>query len=178
MKTFTKPILTKQPNPKRFPGQSGESKNELYVDPGLDGTGYAFYLYTGRLKLWGVFRTGDGEIPERIKRGIDAFHKILAMVRPDIVYFEDNRMWSGSAISVAAAGRGDLSKLSMLTGAFIGEAFAFGTQVAPLLSPQSWKGSMPDDVVAIRLSRIIPDIKFKQHEREAVAMYWGRKGLL
>lgn len=158
--------------------QSQLYKSELCVDPGLDGTGYGFFSRTGALSVWGVIRTGDGEIPERIKRGVAEFHRVLVMTRPDTLRIEDNRMWSGSASSVAAAARGDLSKLSMITGALIGEALAFGVYVYPLVSPQSWKGSMPDDVVAIRLGKILPTIKFKQHEREAVAMFYGVRGVL
>ncbi len=62
------------------------------IDPGLTATGYGIVQRTGSRITplgWGVIRSGDGSLAERLRKIYDKISEVLAAHSPDVVAVED-----------------------------------------------------------------------------------------
>ena len=69
------------------------------------------------------------------------------------VVIEEVSVWENSLKSMAAAKRGDLFKLAMVIGGYIHRCGMLNLPVK-LVKPNDWKGQLPDDAVARRVTAI------------------------
>lgn len=83
----------------------------------------------------------------------------------------------GFGISLTAAVRGDLNKLSMLIGRYTEYLSSIGLQVKILL-PRQWKGQLPKQAVAERVKKIIGRTFKTHHEYDAVGIGLAVQGLI
>jgi hypothetical protein len=167
----------------------------LFVDPGLGGTGWAFWsqLSTKPKKnheshpaSTGVLKIPKGEWEGSWiahAAGVAAsFAGLLAAMRPQIVVLEQPGLWSGNATSHASAATGkegetgDLFKLAYLVGQ-LALLTKQCTGVLPILvQPYEWKGQLSKDLVFERLAAM--GIEAKDHEADAVGMGMAAQGAL
>jgi hypothetical protein len=168
----------------------------LFVDPGLGGTGWAFFRMIRTLfpktappfkpECSGVLKIHKGEYEgswlQHSSCVIAAFRGLLSAYKPQTVVLESPALWSGNAISHASAisGKdgepGDLFKLAYLLGG-LGTAVADLTGNQPVLvMPYEWKGQLPKEVILERLDSW--GIKAKDHEADAIGMGLAAQGRL
>jgi len=148
----------------------------IFIDPGLNGTGYAVYtpkwhlLFSGNINI-------SGQYPWEI-RGQRIEKRIIEMVaRQEITHaYIEFPSYFGSASGQMVAARGDLVKLTWLVGLLYG---VFKSGQAMLLPVREWKGQLPKEVVIKRIKQILPQEvwkKFKTHTWDAVGMALYVKG--
>lgn len=173
-----------------------ELTNVLFVDPGLGGTGWAFFRMIRTLfpKTVPPFKpecSGVIKIPKSEYVGswlthsssvVSAFRGMLSAYKPKTVVLESPALWSGNATSHASAisGRdgepGDLFKLAYLLGG-LGLVVVEVTGDQPILvMPYEWKGQLPKEVILERLDSW--GIKAKDHEADAIGMGLAAQGSL
>lgn len=161
----------------------------LFVDPGLGGTGWAFFPIvktnaTNAPKLpesSGVIHAQDKRTGERCWQScaseiVHAFSGTLAALRPDLIVLEYPELWSGSATSHASAASGDLFKLAFLTGQLAMAAWSVMAALPILITPAEWKGQLNKTIVLERLADY--GIKAKNHEGDAIGMGIAAQGAL
>lgn len=156
--------------------------NVLFVDPGLGGTGWAFFdTFTKSPPIdWGVLRRPEGDWTIRAR---DIARGFKSVVSDKIVYhvvIEMPSMWSGSAQSHASTVSGDLFKLAFLVGS-IAQWFAChrADLQLTLISPQEWKGQLPKELVIKRIVKRFPNLDMiANHEADAIGMGLACQGLL
>lgn len=155
-------------------------KNVLFVDPGLGGTGLAFWVSLAvpyqnnpqpprRTHLITAMRKLSWT--HRAQLITDEFSKFLRKWKPAFVIIESQEVWSTSEKSLASATKGDLFKTSILTGMLVREtSIQLGVQVE-LLSPLKWKGQLSKKAVFNRLRRAFgKKLKFQDHVDDAIGM--------
>ena len=166
----------------------------LFVDPGLGGTGWAYFqgLVTKaeracvkRQDESGVLKSAKSE---REGSWIGHAHDVeslflgtLAACKPRVVVLEQPMLWSGSATSHASASTkggeaGDLFKLSYLVGLLGSAAKASSGSLPILIMPHEWKGQLSKELVLERLAEF--GIEAKDHEADAIGMGIAAQGLL
>jgi len=155
----------------------------LFIDPGLGGTGWAYFdklshrnphmpSETGVLRAKGetwvestfILRDKLKEIVERLGAG----HMVIELPV----------LWQGSALSVAASARGDLAKLSYLSGMLGSSGAGIGCKVLTM-EPNRWKGQLPKAAVIKRIMMLWKNApKVRDHEADAIAMGFSAQGAL
>lgn len=168
--------------------------NVLFVDPGIIGTGWAFfntihnrtthrdYPIHGKI-LTGYESSGVIKVkqkrqwPGKVADVCAEFEGLVQSLKPSIVVLEFPEMWGGDAKSMQSAQRGDLFKLAYLTGGLGEIARRSGARLPVLVFPREWKGQLPKDVVIKRIQNVL-DVKPKDHEADAIGMGVAAQGLL
>jgi len=158
----------------------------LLADPGIGGTGWAYWLE--------ISRTGDrnatlpflsgAKSPRKGRTGFDAaedmwswFDGVVDVLRPDTVVMEFPELWSSSGVSQGSAAKGDLFKLTYLIGGF-GRIVSKRTGSSLILiSPADWKGQLPKKVIDARIKLSLGE-KYKNHESDAVGIGLCLQGAL
>ena len=158
----------------------------LTVDPGIGGTGWAYWLEisrTGDRNVTTPFLS-DAKTPRRGRTGFDAavdmwswFNGVIDILRPEITVMEFPELWSSSGLSQGSAAKGDLFKLTYLIGGF-GKIVSTRTGKAPVLVlPAGWKGQLPKKVINARIKLSLGK-KYKNHESDAVGIGLCLQGAL
>lgn len=157
-------------------------RNVLFVDPGLDGTGVAYWQML-RQKNPTIphdadsFRFGRGSLFLRAQRYAQEISCFTAY-RTDLMVVEFPVVWSRSEKSFASATRGDLLKLAYSIGAMVTAL----DEVCPRLkvefvTPSEWKGQMSKRAVDKRIERALK-AKYPPHVSDAVGMGLAYVGAL
>lgn len=155
-------------------------KHVLTVDPGLGGTGLAFWptlsrCSRARLPAWTrVVNAGRMSWQERAFE--IAEHVRNLSVSAGIVFIEIPRLWTGSKTSRASASRGDLTKLSVLAGAIL-HAMRLTPREIVTAFPSDWKGQLPKPAVDARIQRALGR-QYPDHAADAVGMGLAIQGVL
>jgi len=162
----------------------GRWENVLTVDPGLGGTGLACWasLSHGQVEpqepqsteIIRGGRTGSWEY--RVEHIWHIFTRSLLLTQPRFVVLESQALWTGSASSMASAGRGDLFKLAYLTGGLWTIAIGRDAEVV-LVSPNQWKGQLPKSAIHKRIKRAL-GARYPEHVADAVGMGLAVQGVL
>jgi hypothetical protein len=166
----------------------------LCVDPGLDGTGLAWWRTLvarrgpARPPSWtAVIRsTAGGSWEDRAEEITGkALWRLGKALRADdraaLVVIETPRLWGGSATSYASAAKGDLFKLAFLAG-----SLAHALRRKPLeagaldaITPGQWKGQLSKKLVDARIRRALgPGARYPNHAADAVGMGLALQGVL
>lgn len=155
------------------------------VDPGLTGTGWAvFHKADFEPVSWGVIvaKGNSKEWVERV-RGIGAqFKQVIQNAKAAHVILEWQELFR-SGVSMASATKGDLFKLSVLTGALTAISWEYTGRTPELKKPMEWKGQLPKEIVEKRViqhyqNRGLPAPAIPNHAMDAVGMGFARRGLL
>ena len=148
----------------------------LFVDPGLEGTGLAYWLDFNRVGPRGVppfahhaIHPSTGlEWPQKFGVVMRGFTMLLKSVEPDLVVIESQAVWTSSPKSVSSASSGNLLKLVMLTGAMAGECNH--QHIAwSLVDPNTWKGQLPKQALKSRVREAL-GYSYPEHVWDAVGM--------
>lgn len=161
----------------------------LFVDPGLGGTGWAYFdqLHTdGRGKRLtrpagsGVIRAPKNEQwDNRVWSYCSMFNGVLTATGAKLAVFEFPELFSGSSQSHASAAKGDLFKLTYLVGGLADRARERTGKLPILITPMDWKGQLPKDVVIDRIKDAYgEDYKVRDHEGDAIGMGLSAQGRL
>ena len=192
--------MPKPINPKRalYPSKGKRIRtiyhDVLLIDPGLKGTGYAFYrtivtsrprgtvLSADELGLYtGVFRPKGSKTWEgKVSDACAWLNGVVGGIKPRLVVIEYPELWTGSAVSMASASTGKLFKLAYLVGGF-GEVIRRlpCTRLPVLVTPPEWKGQLPKEVVIDRINKTIEGLdRIRDHEGDAIGMGVAAQGLL
>lgn len=148
-------------------------KKILTIDPGLSGTGYA-YFYEGQLKICRQI------IPDPKMTMEDKAFTIKTMILQAIAYFDIEEVFIeypkvfGGATNYAIAMRGDIVKLAWLVGYLCGAMRTSKKTRYTLLPVNTWKGQLPKNVVENRVRKVYPvsndKMKIEGHAIDAVGM--------
>ena len=165
--------------------------NLVTVDPGFDGTGWAYWSKlrqdeefehtmrgtgihpreTGVVKL----SKADGEkhwMTRAVMISSQFGAKLQELVPKEgaraTVMVELPEFYSGSAVSHAASVKGDLTILTALSGMILRVAWDCGWN-AGALSPTEWKGQMNKKALKARIGRTLGTV-YRNHEADAVGM--------
>jgi hypothetical protein len=163
----------------------------VFIDPGLDGTGVAVFTSLPRTKNIKVKKPSTSQgFTSSGKHWLDNACSIAAQVDEWImevthhsfrlVFIEWPGLFSGSAVSHAAAAKGDLFKLATLIGCISTRLEHAGMLVIPLPVAR-WKGQLPKDVVRRRISRaycLKRGERWPNHVEDAVGMGLAAQGKL
>lgn len=154
----------------------------LFIDPGLMGTGVAYFNITeGEThppEFWFVAHRHTSKwnvcAPYILYDVISGIwlrfnrRRDIDDVDADNLVIEFPAVWSTSSKSIASNYSGDLLKLSFLVGVLYQ-----GLRVPNkyLVSPQGWKGQLPKDVVIQRIKKQWPNLHdIPDHAADAVGM--------
>lgn len=154
----------------------------LFIDPGLGGTGWAYFRDRGEPLTSGVIRARAGfndkgwpdrayHIAQDVEELIDRFDVLCVGIE-----FPEYQV---SARAHASNSKGDLFKLAFLCGS-INYRLNFHHDLINVMyfSPSEWKGQLPKDVVIRRINKIWPSLTVKNHEADAIGMGLAAQGLL
>lgn len=163
-------------------GSRREGNHLLFVDPGINATGYCIAENGADKPLaTGVVRSkSDMEMLNKcwyISCGIAKELNQLSIARLSMLIIESPQVW-GSSKSQASTRAGDLFKLvycAAYVAALIGEAFQ--PTFTGLVFPSDWKGQLPKSVVLKRIERQLKE-KYRDHEADAVGMWLSYEGRL
>jgi hypothetical protein len=167
--------------------------NLVTVDPGFDGTGWSYWS-----RLWvpddfssegaadygflhpqdtGVIRLTKADKEKHwMTRAVvisSAFGSVLQELVPKqwskaTVMVELPEFFASSAVGHAAAVKGDLTVLTVLSGMILRVAWDCGWN-AGTLSPTEWKGQMNKKALKARIGRALNTV-YRDHEADAVGM--------
>jgi hypothetical protein len=159
----------------------------LFVDPGLEGTGWAFFKYIDT-KAKQAMRPADfAQYISKVKSPrfeskaediCDWFSGVCACLKPKTVVFEMPELWSKSVKSQASAASGNLFKLVYLVGGLGHVVHMSCISLPVLVNPSVWKGQLPKDVMQRRIQRAFDLSKLGEHEADAIGMGLAAQGLL
>ena len=169
-----------------IPGGECRWEHVLCVDPGLGGTGLAYWDAVTRPCLKAAERRPDNtdlltapahqDWVWRADWYMIYFGNELRRMRPRHVVIETQEVWAGSPTSMASAAAGDLFKLTFLTGVFGGEVLAYGAQLH-LVAPGTWKGQLSKAATHRRIKRAC-GMDYGEHVADAVGMGLAVMGVL
>jgi hypothetical protein len=153
----------------------------FFIDPGLCGTGYAFFTFLEYRKkkpptAWGVLRARDdgGTWQDHSAALVVEVGHLLNTYRPSRVVIEFPELWA-SGVSMTSAMKGDLFKLTYLIGG-LGQILC---SPPILISPREWKGQLPKPVVLGRIRNAYPNFKkVPNHAADAIGMGLSAQGFL
>jgi len=152
----------------------------LTVDPGFDGTGWA-YFEEQRLEEYGTIRVGKADLKKDwlTRAGLIAeqFENLLLEVdilNADGVIIERPKFLLSDEKTTAAAMSDALPKLFILTGILSAAVFRFGL-TPKLVLPREWKGTMNKEQTKKRIERWARKNEFafkrtSHHARDAIGM--------
>lgn len=158
----------------------------LFIDPGINGTGLAFFRSLPPTDAKTVEGVGWTVITSKEKHWDTAAYDIAAHVEfavqeqeawPEHVVIEFPGLWSASALSMASASSGDLFKLAFLTGVLATLMREIARAPVILISPQAWKGQLPKSIVQERVEKLLGE-EVPNHAADAVGMGLAWAGLL
>jgi len=154
----------------------------LFIDPGLGGTGLAyFYPVTGMPLRTFARASGKGEWLTRVFEQTEWYSYVLCDLAtlPTQIVIEYPKMFGGSASSYASVQRGDIGKLTMLCGALaqLSHTLNRRTPRITLVHPDVWKGQLPKNVVLRRI-KAYWGLDCPDHIGDAVGMGLAAQGLL
>lgn len=158
--------------------------NLMFIDPGLMGTGYAYFdrivrtASTPRPPIsYGVYTPKGCSWESRAGAVCDWLRGMMKGARVKYTILEMSQMWEGSPVSFSSALKGDLFKLTYLIGG-MGEVVRTTTDREPVLvTARVWKGQLSKDAVKRRLQDAFTH-RYHEHEADAVAMGLSAQGLL
>lgn len=167
-----------------------QGKRILFIDPGLVGTGWAFFPECWvplsalpmpekgyRPTAWGVLKSNQTDWQDKAHQIAGAFDDILFAQSVGMVGIEFPQVWKHSLRSQASSDSGDLFKLTYLIGLLAGLSAKY-TDIKPtIFHPMDWKGQLPKEVVLRRLLKLC-GTKFNNHVADAVGMGYAAQGLL
>jgi len=148
----------------------------LTIDPG-DHTGWSYWkkdLYPiyGQYNLDRKYKT----LEEQLKYLADEFSNLLERFpNTSYVYIEGVEFWEGSQISMVAAKRQNLSKLSYLVGMYFDKAITSGME-ARIIPARVWKGQMTNEILENKIRRINGQSYPSEHILNAVGIGISRMG--
>lgn len=179
------------PKNKKGTSPDEELPEMICIDPGLGGTGIAIFPATKRIPDLVPKPEFISGVNGRAKGfdWLDECKMICAKItdsvpfRPtQLVVIEMPGLFSGSAVSQAAAARGDLFKLSILVGMLIDTAIMVGDMHnICLVPPQRWKGQLTKQAVRMRIKRAYGSRhsgRWPDHVEDAVGMGLAAQGRL
>lgn len=174
--------------------EPSDIESALFVDPGLGGTGWAYFENFNTMPSRPTLPAASGVILLSRKRGQEDgwishvadiashFRGTLSAYAPRLVVIEQPQLWendakSHAATTVGAKGEpGDLFKLTYLVGQ-IGFLSKDMLGVLPILiHPFEWKGQLPKELVLHRLEKL--GVKADDHEADAIGMGIAAQGKL
>jgi len=168
-----------------------EINDVVFIDPGLEGTGWAYWarLFTKGHPTPPPFSAGT--ITSRIKTSWEAkasdicaqLAGVLAALPLSVVVIEMSEL-RGDSTSYASAKSGSLFKLTYLIGAMsqVCQAKIHCTPI--LVKSAEWKGQLPKDLVVKRFLKAFPSFekargkKIRNHEGDALGMGLAAMGRL
>jgi len=175
--------------PERGSRRPHEILGALFVDPGIKGTGWAWFPRMSTLPAGPVARAQQHGVfwpPKTLQweGKVDAVCSWMAGVcsalGPRVAILEFPGLWGGSALSQMAAAGGDLFKLAYLVGGLAEVCRQHGTCHPALISPAAWKGQLPKEVVMERVLRAWPYLAegggLRDHETDALGMGLAAQG--
>ncbi len=159
----------------------------LFIDPGITGSGCAFWKE--------LVRKADGKAsppditevlspptkdswPSRVRMLSAWMHGLVHSLLPTHIVIEFPELWSGSAISQASASTGSLFKLTYLVGAYGEIARDHIGREPVLVSPNTWKGQLSKVAVKARIARALDNEEYREHIADAVGMGLAVQGRL
>ena len=149
----------------------------LFVDPGLSGTGLAHFQkirHSPRGKTLepnitlSITPPRKGDWKVKCLAVMEEFASALTAIDPYYVVLEFQEIW-GDAVSQAAAKKGDLQKLTYLTGAMGWEVHNRCPYFPISVKPTTWKGQLPKKAVDARIKKYLGK-SYKNHISDAVGM--------
>lgn len=163
-------------------------QNVCFVDPGLGGTGLAYFEQ--------IITRGEAKrkrpLPPRTTKQFNGGRKeswemqvcniaascggFWSATGSKTVVIEMPRLFAGDAKSMASAKKGDLFKLSYLVGALALQAKQITGNVAVLVEPAEWKGQLPKDVMLRRMVRVWPALGVTSHVADACGIGLAAQG--
>lgn len=175
-----------------FGPKSGKSvclEKALFIDPGIGGTGYAFFdaIESKATKktlrspaLTGAFIPPSNEQwDNKVWSLCSEFGGLVSSTEPSVIAIEFPELFSGSVVSHASAAKGDLFKLTFLIGGLAHVARELTGNLPVLMSPMEWKGQLPKQVVIERILAAWPELgTVADHEGDAIGMGLAAQGVL
>ncbi|GAG10075.1 unnamed protein product [marine sediment metagenome] len=154
----------------------------LTGDPGIGGTGWAYWLEIARpcepsLPLLSDAKTTSKTGFEAVEILWNWFDGLVDVLRPETVVMEFPKLWSSSGVSQGSAAKGDLFKLTYLIGGYGRIVSERTRKPMVLISPAGWKGQLPKKVVDARIKLAIGK-KYRNHESDAVGLGLSLQGAL
>lgn len=158
-------------------------QGRLSVDPGLSGTGWAFWRESEWSKCvppeaTGVEHAGGDEWHVRTFRIVNAVCSRVSAFEVSHVYIEWAQFYDDPGGHMAAA-RGDLNKLVFITAALASALhFDIGAKFVPV-PVREWKGQLPKRVCNHRIKELLGEqacSNFKTHAWDAVGVGLFKKG--
>lgn len=173
--------------------ESVKIESAMFVDPGMGGTGWAYFENFDTKPKFLMIPVSSGVISITRRPGPDTwithiqsmaahFVGTITAHQPRLVVLEQPELWSGDAKSHAATVSGskgepgDLFKLTYLIGQ-LGYIVMEKLGVNPvIIHPHEWKGQLSKELVFERLAKL--GIKPKDHEADAIGMGIAAQGML
>ena len=149
---------------------------KLFIDPGLEGTGYAFFSGDKLLDSGAVYLYKKELYKDWIDKSFimsDLMKSRTAALEEYIqeISIEFQKLFSGSAKSHASVSSGDLFKLTFYTGVLSKTLQDKHPRAElKLIPPDAWKGNLNKKALEKRVKRVYTDMKFSNHELDAVGM--------
>ncbi len=143
----------------------------LTVDPGLGGTGLAFWSPGNLPKpyLTGILKAnGKKDYLDRAALIVRHFRAYLGSVYPDLVVIENQAVWDDSEEAYASSRKGDIIKLAHLAGMLALAVMEAGKRVE-MIAVAKWKGQLPKQAVNSRIKRVTGDV-YADHISDAVGI--------
>lgn len=150
----------------------------ITIDPGSRGTGYA---------VWDLDFFNEYKKPKLVENGVwppsrrnpilRKFKKLLLKFNSTKVVIENASFMDGNARTQAAARSGALVKLAQ----FIGRIQQICEDVGvkwELIEVNKWKGSLPKEIVKRRILRVMPRIRAKSHDWDAIGIGLYYQGVM
>lgn len=176
--------------PKRGKRKNEKLENVMFIDPGLDGTGWAFFewlVINGKRNALSPHSSGSFKPKSSVHWQTKAeevwswFEGHCATYQIKVLVIESPEAWLGDAIGLASIQRGDIFKLMYLIGGLADVARRRGIRVPVMISPREWKGQLPKDVTKKRVKRAFDNKKWcpqtsTTHEFDAVGMGLAAQG--
>jgi len=164
-------------------------ENVCFIDPGLGGTGFAFFPHIVTAATSGKNSLVPPRITANYKGGAkESWEAQVCTITSaccgawvaagaQTVVIEFPRLFTGNSVSMASAKKGDLFKLTYLVGALGFAAKQITGNLAVLVEPQEWKGQLPKDVMAARMAKVWPDLHIiSSHAADACGMGLAAQG--
>lgn len=152
----------------------------LFIDPGLGGTGLAFFSCLNGSAPWYTTAraSGRGDWHLRVMEQTAWYvNALVKLNKPQQVVMEYPKLFAGSASSLASVERGDIGKLTMLCGAISYATYERLWVLPTLVFPDVWKGQLPKAAVLARLQRRW-GVLYEDHVGDAAGMGLAAMGLL
>ena len=148
------------------------SRNLVFIDPGISGTGYAVWekKFFNPYSASGIQPIAHGIIfNKNVEIQLINFKNIMVRYSACKVYIEDAAFMTGSLKGQAAARTGSVVKLAQYIGR-LQQICADLDCEAELISVMKWKGTLPKKVVWDRIFKVLPDLKAKSHALDAIGL--------